>query len=110
MDILDVAPNEHLQEMAARLHDGAAEIKLAIDRLELNPDVTSTHTIRARGVKAEIETLYTTALAESFNSPKDLKMVVVLLKLREIYRHLFHAGGRIGDAANTIDDIAVKTF
>ncbi len=110
MDILEVSPNKHLQEMAAHLHNGAGEIKLAIDRLELNPGVTSTHTIRARRVKGDIETLYTTVLAESFSAPKDLDMVVVLLKLREIYRHLFHAGGRIGDAANTIDDIAVKTF
>ncbi|NLF74574.1 MAG: hypothetical protein GX573_02655 [Chloroflexi bacterium] len=45
-----------------------------------------------------------------FRKPKDLENVVIMLKLREIYRHLFHAGGRIGDAANIIDDIVVKFF
>ena len=40
----------------------------------------------------------------------DLDNVIMMLKLREIYRHLFHAGGRIGDAADTIDDIVVKFF
>lgn len=110
MDILEVMPNHHLQEMATRLHLGATEIKLAIDRLELHPAVASTHAIRARGVRNDLETLYAKALADLFRKPKDLDNVIVMLKLREIYRHLFHAGGRIGDAADTIDDIVVKFF
>lgn len=110
MDILDVEPNDHLQHMAAELCEGAEEIKLAIDRLEQHPGVASTHAIRARRVKAEIETLYAKALADLFRKPKDLDNVIMMLKLREIYRHLFHAGGRIGDAADTIDDIVVKFF
>lgn len=110
MDILEVEPNAHLQEMAEELWEGAKEIKLAIDRLELHPAVASTHAIRARGVKNDIETLYAKALADLFRKPKDLENVITMLKLREIYRHLFHAGGRIGDAADTIDDIIVKFF
>lgn len=110
MDILDVQPNEYLQDMARRLHHGAEEIKLAIDRLQKHPGVASTHAIRARAVTGEIETLYATALADLFRDPKDLDYVVTMLKLREIYRHLFHAGERIGDAADTIDDIVVKFF
>lgn len=110
MDILEVQPNEYLQDMARRLHLGAEEIKLAIDRLQKHPGVASTHAIRARAVTSEIETLYATALADLFRDPKDLDYVVTMLKLREIYRHLFHAGERIGDAADTIDDIVVKFF
>jgi uncharacterized protein Yka (UPF0111/DUF47 family) len=110
MDILEVEPNNHLQEMAVLLCSGAEEIKLAIDRLQANPGVASTHAIRARGVKNSIETLYAKALADLFRNPKDLDSVIIMLKLREIYRHLFHAGGRIGDAADTIDDIVVKFF
>lgn len=110
MDILEVEPNAHLQEMSRRLNLGAEEIKLAIDRLELHPAVASTHAIRARGVRGEIETLYATALADLFRKPKDLDNVIMMLKLREIYRHLFHAGERVGDAADTIDDVVVKFF
>ncbi len=110
MDILEVEPNDHLQEMAKQLNQGAEEIKLAIQRLERHPGVSSTHAIRARGVKGDIERLYATALADLFRKPKDLSNVITMLKLREIYRHLFHAGGRIGDAADTIDDIVVKFF
>lgn len=110
MDILEVEPNEHLREMAVRLCSGAEEIKLAIDRLERHPGVASTHAIRARAVKGDIETLYAKALADLFRKPKDLDNVITMLKLREIYRHVFHAGERIGDAADTIDDIVVKFF
>ncbi len=110
MDILEVEPNPHLREMAERLNQGAEEIKLAIDRLERNPGVASQHAIRARAIKNDLETLYAKALADLFRKPKDLDNVIMMLKLREIYRHLFHAGGRIGDAADTIDDIVVKFF
>lgn len=110
MDILEVEPNDHLREMASHLHTGAEEIKLAIERLERHPDVATTHAVRAKTVKGEVETLYATALADLFRKPKNLKNITTMFKLREIYRHLFHAGARISDAANTINDIVVKSF
>jgi uncharacterized protein Yka (UPF0111/DUF47 family) len=110
MDILEVDPNSFLQNMAGLLSQGAEEIKLAMDRLELHPGVASTHAVRAKAIKNDMETLYAKALADLFRKPKDLDNVITMLKLREIYRHLFHAGGRLGDAANTIDDIVVKFF
>lgn len=110
MDILDVTPNSFLAEMASLLSQGAEEIKLALDRLTTHPNVASSHAIRARSVNNNMETLYATALADLFKKPKDLDNVVMMLKLREIYRHLFHAADRIGDAANIVDDIVVKFF
>jgi hypothetical protein len=110
MDILSVTPNRFLQAMTELLTQGAEEIKLAMERLEDHPKVASAHANRAKGVNNTMETLYAEALADLFQKPKDLEYVVTMLKLREIYRHLFHAGGRIGDAANTVDDIVVKFF
>jgi uncharacterized protein len=110
MDILDVEPNSFLRDMTTLLSSGAEEIKLAMDRLELHPNVASDHAIRAKTIKNDLETLYAEAVADLFEKPKDLDYVVNMLKLREIYRHLFHAAGRVGDAANTIDDIVVKFF
>jgi len=110
MDILEVVPNKFLHEMAELLGHGSGEIKLAMDRLADHPGVASKHAIRAKSVNNEMETLYAQALADLFQKPKDLENVITMLKLREIYRHLFHAAGRIGDAANTIDDIVVKFY
>ncbi len=110
MDILSVEPNNFLREMTHQLCLGAEEIKLAMDRLQQHHGVASQHAIQAKAVRNAMETLYARALADLFRKPKDLDNVIMMLKLREIYRHLFHAGGRIADAANTIDDIIVKFF
>ena len=110
MDILSVSPNLFLAEMAELLNRGAEEIKLAMDRLAEHPNVAGNHAVRARGINNDMETLYAKALADLFQKPKDLDNVITMLKLREIYRHLFHAGARVGDAANIIDDIVVKFF
>ena len=110
MDILEVQPNAFLQQMADLLTQGAQEIKLAMDRLQEHPGVASSHAVRAKQAKNRMETLYAEALADLFRKPKDLDNVINMLKLREIYRHLFHAAGRIDDAANVVDDVVVKFF
>ncbi len=110
MDILEVEPNAFLQQMTDLLTQGAQEIKLAMDRLQEHPGVASSHAIRAKAIRNRMETLYAEALADLFRKPKDLDNVINMLKLREIYRHLFHAAGRIDDAANVVDDVVVKFF
>jgi hypothetical protein len=110
MDILEVQPTPFLQQMADLLTQGAQEIKLAMDRMQEHPGVASSHAVRAKHAKSRMETLYAEAIADLFRKPKDLDNVITMLKLREIYRHLFHAAGRIDDAANVVDDIVVKFF
>jgi uncharacterized protein Yka (UPF0111/DUF47 family) len=110
MDILDVQPNSLLSQMANLIHMGAEEIKLAMDRIPLHPGVATTHAIRAKSARNSMETLYAEALADLFRKPKDLDNIVIMLKLREIYRHLFHGAQRIADAANIIEDVVVKFY
>lgn len=52
-----------------------------------------------------MEHRYREALAELFKNPD----VVMIMKLREIYRHLSNAADRGDEAANIIGDIIVKT-
>lgn len=110
MDILNVAPNDYLRTLAGMLHESAEEIRLAIERLEGHPSVAESHAIRIKGIENSMETLYAEALASLFASPKDLKDVVEMLKLREIYRHMFHAVRSAEQAANIIGDIVVKFY
>lgn len=110
MDILGIEPNNYLKEMARLLETGAEEIKLAIDRIPLHPTVATMHATRARAVDNTMEVLYAEALADLFRKPKDLVSLVEMMKLREVYRHLFHASGRVVEAANVIEDIVVKFF
>jgi len=110
MDILGVEPNDYLKEMARLLATGTEEIKLAMDRLPQHPSVATMHAIRARAINNTMDTLYARALAGLFRKPKDLDGLVEMMKLREVYRHLFHASNRIVEAANVIEDIVVKFF
>ena len=110
MDILDVLPNEYLFTMATMLHNTAEEIRLAIERLEHHPNVADDHALRVKAIENQMETLYAEALAKLFDEPSDLKDVVYMLKLREIYRHMFHAVGSAEQAANVISDIVMKFY
>lgn len=110
MDILDVEPNNYLKTMSEMLNDGAEKIHLAIERLEHHPKVADDHAVRAKAIENQMETLYAEALAELFNSAKNIEDVVMVLKLREIYRHMFHAVGSVEQAANIINDIVVKFY
>ncbi len=110
MDILDVAPNAYLRSMAEKLHNAAEELRLAIERLERHPSVADTHAVRVKSIENTMETMYAEALADLFKGPKNLDEVVNMLKLREIYRHMFHAVGSAEQAANIIGDIVVKFY
>ncbi|MCB9452277.1 MAG: DUF47 family protein [Anaerolineaceae bacterium] len=110
MDILDVQPNEYLQTMVEMLHNSAEEIHLAMERLERHPSVADSHAVRAKAIENRMETLYAEAIANLFKKPSDLQDVVQMMKLREIYRHLFHAVQAAEDAANIISDIVVKFY
>jgi predicted phosphate transport protein (TIGR00153 family) len=110
MDILAVLPNAYLSQMATMLHNSAEEIRLAIERLEHHPNVADAHALRVKAIENQMETLYAEALAKLFDEPRNLKDVVNMLKLREIYRHMFHAVGSAEQAANVIGDIVMKFY
>ena len=110
MDILSVSPNAYLRQMAELLHHSAEEIHLAIERLQEHPGVADGHAVRVKTIENEMETLYAEALAKLFETPKSLEDVTNILKLREIYRHMFHAVQSAEQAADIIGDVIMKFF
>jgi uncharacterized protein Yka (UPF0111/DUF47 family) len=110
MDILAVLPNEYLKSMSELLHRGAEELHLAIARLESHPKVADDHAVRVKAIENQMDRLYAEALAHLFDEPRSLKDVVTMLKLREIYRHMFHAVGSVEQAANIVGDIVMKFY
>ncbi len=108
MEMLKVKPNSFLERMASLLTDAATEINRGVMRLEDHPNVANDHAVRAKALENRVEHVYREALADLFNTPKDLDGVIKILKLREIYRHLSNAADRGDAAANVIGDIVVK--
>jgi predicted phosphate transport protein (TIGR00153 family) len=109
MEILDVEPDPHLQHMVSKLRKAAEEIHLGVLRLKDHPNVANEHAMRAKALENQVEQIYREAIADLFRgSPKNVKQVVKMLKLREIYRHLSNCADRGDEAANIIGDIVVK--
>ena len=108
MEILKVEPTPFMQRMASLLRDAAYELSMAVNTLEEHPAVANDHAQRAKALENRVEGVYREALADLFSGVEDLKHVVMMLKLREVYRHMSNAADRGDEAANVIADIVVK--
>ncbi len=109
LEILKVAPTAYMQNMASLLRDAANELFMAVNCLEEHPAVANDHAQRAKALENRVEGVYREALADLFRGAEDIKHVVKMMKLREVYRHLSNAADRGDEAANVIADIVVKT-
>jgi uncharacterized protein Yka (UPF0111/DUF47 family) len=108
MEILKVHPTPYMQRIASLLRDAAFELLMAVDRLENHSGVANEHAQRAKALENRVEEVYREALADLFSGAEDIKHVIKMLKLREVYRHLSNAADRGDEAANVIADIVVK--
>jgi uncharacterized protein len=108
MDILGVKTNSYLQRMASLLADASREVYLGILQIQDHPNVANDHSIRASALENRMEGVYREAIGALFAEPKNLKQMVDILKLREVYRHLSNAADHVENAANVLGDIVVK--
>lgn len=108
MAVLDVEPTVYMQRIASLLRDAAYEIFLAMQRLRKHPSVAIDHAQRAKALENRVEAVYREAIADLFQDANDIEHVVMMLKKREVYRHLSNAADRGDEAANSISDIIVK--
>lgn len=110
MTILNIAPNAHLRAMAEILQCGAVEIHEAIQHLGNEPHRATTHTLRVRSISTQMESLYAEALSALFETPGSLDDIVDIMKLMEMYRHMFRAVRSAKQASDIISDILIKFF
>ncbi len=108
MEVLKVKPTPFMLQIASLLRDAAYELLMAVDRLELHPEVANEHAQRAKTLENRVEGTYREALADLFSGAEDVKHVIKMLKSREVYRHLSNAADRGDEAANVVADIVVK--
>jgi uncharacterized protein Yka (UPF0111/DUF47 family) len=108
MEMLHVTATPYLLRMVSLLREAAGEVHLAMLRLKDHPGVATEHAQRAKALENRVEHVYREALADLFDGPAGPKRVIVILKMREVYRHLSNAADRGDAAANIISDIVVK--
>lgn len=107
--IFKIKPTENMQQIATLLRDVTFEILKAVECLQEHPGVALEHAQRAKKIENNVEKLYREALADMFKEVDDIKSVIKVMKLREVYRHLSNAADRGDEAANVLSDIVVKT-
>ncbi len=107
--ILKVDPTRYMVRMSSLLCDATFELVKALERFEDHPGVAAEHAQRAKALENRVETVYREALADMFEGTEDVKKLVNIMKMREVYRHLSNAADRGDEAANILADIIVKT-
>jgi predicted phosphate transport protein (TIGR00153 family) len=108
MEMFKVKATPYMRRMATLLRDAARELLMAVERLENHPNVAGDHAQRAKALENRVEDVYREALAHLFDGATDIEHLILILKLREVYRHLSNAADRGDEAANAIADIVVK--
>lgn len=103
--IYRIAPPEGLHEMASVLVEGARHIRDAVGELLDHPGVASEHAVRAKRSENRIDGLYHLAVGRLFDGAEEMSLI---LKSREIYRHLKNSADRIDRAADDISVIVIK--
>lgn len=108
IQLFQIAPTELMRKMVTILREAAEELHHGVLQLRERPQVALQHATRAKKLENRAEGLYREALAELFQQPKTLDDIMLMLKRREVYRHLSNAADRGDEAANIISDIVVK--
>ncbi len=108
MNLLGVTTDAYLEEMAMRVREAADELLLAMERLERNPLVALEHSRRAKRRENQVEKLYRNAVTDLFRGPEDVHHVMMMLRTREVYRHLSNAADQADQAANVIGKVVMK--
>lgn len=99
-----VASDNHLRMMSDALYSASKDITAAVRIIKTHNRACFDHVIRAKKTENLVEHIYREALVELFKNSD----VVMILKVRELYRHLSNAADRGDEAANIIGDILVK--
>jgi len=109
IEIFKIRPTNYMVRICSLLRDATFEILRGVERLQDHPGVAAEHAQRAKALENKVEDVYREALAAMFVETDDVKQLVLMLKLREVYRHLSNAADRGDEAANALADIVVKT-
>ncbi len=108
MQLLNIDADDYLTEMVSLNRQAAEEIHAAVERLSANPRIAADHARRAKKLENEVDHLYRVAISELFKKAKDFKPLMVMLRRREVYRHISNTSDQANDAADVLGKIVMK--
>ena len=108
MRLLDIDADDYLTEMIQLIREATEELELAIKRLISNPRVAGDHGRRAKKLENEVDNLYRVASSDLFKKAKDFKQLMVMLRRREVYRHVSNMADQADHAADVVGMLVMK--
>ncbi len=123
MELLQVTPDQPMQDMAAQILVGTIALQAGYAKLKTQPLSAEPEAQRAHKTERKVEEIYRHAVAELFNEQKLIESlessndqsvthivtsVMRVLRRRELYRHLSNAADRVEIAAEILHNISVK--
>ena len=108
MQLLEIDADEHLINMVKLTREATEELDMAFHRLFANPRVAGDHARRAKKIENEVEHLYRVAIGELFTQAKDFSPLMVMLRRREVYRHVSNMADQADKAADILGMVVMK--
>lgn len=108
MNLLKIDADEHLIQMVSLIRQAAEELTMATHRLSGNPRVAGQHAQRAKKLNSDVGDLYRVAIADLFTKAKDFKPLMVMLRRREVYRHVANMSNMANAAADVFGMVVMK--
>lgn len=108
MRLLNIEADEHLITMIRLTREATEELEMAFHRLRSNPRVAGDHARRAKKIENDVEHLYKKAIADLFTKAKDFEHLMIMLRRREVYRHVSNMADQADYAANIIGMVVMK--
>jgi len=108
MQLLHIDADDYLIEMVKLTREATEELEMAFHRIFTNPRVAGEHARRAKKIENEVEHLYRVAIGELFTKALDFSPLMVMLRRREVYRHVSNMADQADMAADVLGMVVMK--
>ena len=108
MQLLGTEADEYLMKMVTLTREATEELEMAFHTISTNPRVAGEHARRAKKIENEVEHLYRVAIGDLFVKAKDFEPLMVMLRRREVYRHVSNMADQADKAADILGMVVMK--
>lgn len=108
MQLLGIEADEYLIDMVKFTREAAEELEMAFNTIFSNPRVAGEHARRAKKIENEVEHLYRVAIGDLFTKAKDFGPMMIMLRRRELYRHVSNMADQADKAADILGMVVMK--
>jgi predicted phosphate transport protein (TIGR00153 family) len=108
MQLLGIDADDYLVQMVKLTREATEELEMAFNTIFSNPRVAGEHARRAKKIENEVEHLYRVAISDLFTKAKDFSPLMMMLRRREVYRHVSNMADQADRTADILGMVVMK--